>query len=479
MKLRDRLFQPSIQPKPEPPTAIVNSEVTVPQPELLPEEPTPQTSIGPSQQELEWKQHIHKKMLKVMDLSLITSLEDHQARSQIRDIGKQLINSEALPLSQKQRQSIIQYIEDDILGLGPLEPLLEDKAISDILVNGSHSIYIERQGRLESTLLKFENDAHLMKIIDRIVTRVGRRIDESSPMVDARLEDGSRVNVIIPPLALDGPVVSIRRFRSDMLGMEQMINNYHSFTSAMGQFLVASVKARLNIVVAGGTGSGKTTLLNMLSQYIPAVERIVTVEDSAELQLRQPHVVRLESRPPNIEGRGEITIRDLVRNSLRMRPDRIVVGEVRGQEALDMLQAMNTGHDGSLTTIHANKPRDALTRIENMVAMTGLQLPVKAVRTQIASALHLVLQTERMEDGGRRLTSIQEINGMEGDIITMSEIFRFERMNVVERNGKPLVEGRFRATGTMPSFREQLYRRGIPLSVDLFDPQRGEGWGMH
>ncbi len=434
--------------------------------------PAPAVQVGPSRQELEWKQRIHKKMLKVMDLSLITSMDERQARSQIRDIGQRLISEEELPLSLPQRQNIIKYIEDDILGLGPLEPLLVDPTISDILVNGCHSIYVERHGRLESTLLQFEDDGHLMKIIDRIVTSVGRRIDESSPMVDARLQDGSRVNAIIPPLALDGPIMSIRRFRNDMLGLQDMIK-LHSMTPAMGELLQAIVKARLNIVVSGGTGSGKTTLLNMLSGFIPATERIVTIEDSAELQLRQPHVVRLETRPPNIEGRGEVNARDLVRNSLRMRPDRIVVGEVRGHEALDMLQAMNTGHDGSLTTIHANNPRDALTRIENMVAMTGLQLPVKAVRTQIASAVHVVLQAERMEDGGRRLVSIQEINGMEGDIVTMSEIFRFQRQGVDE-HGR--VIGRFRATGIIPGFSDQIRQRGIPLPVELFNPDTPEGW---
>ena len=444
----------------------------IPAPVTPESKPAPVAKVGPSRQELEWKQRIHKKMLKVMDLSLITSMEERQARSQIRDIGLRLINEEELPLSVPQRQNILKYIEDDILGLGPLEPLLADPSVSDILVNGCHSIYVERHGRLEQTLLQFEDDGHLMKIIDRIVTSVGRRIDESSPMVDARLLDGSRVNAIIPPLALDGPMMSIRRFRSDMLGLQEMIR-LHSLTPAMGELLAAVVKGRLNIVVSGGTGSGKTTLLNMLSGFIPASERIVTVEDSAELQLRQPHVVRLETRPPNIEGRGEVTARDLVRNSLRMRPDRIVVGEVRGHEALDMLQAMNTGHDGSLTTIHANNPRDALTRIENMVAMTGLNLPVKAVRTQIASAVHVVLQAERMEDGGRRLVSIQEVNGMEGDIVTMSEIFRFQRQGIDEQGR---VIGHFRATGIIPSFCDKLRQRGLPLPVDLFSPDAPEGW---
>jgi pilus assembly protein CpaF len=359
---------------------------------------------------------------------------------------------------------VIRSIEDEVMGLGPLEPLLADSTISDILVNGAKSVYIERAGMLELTDVEFNDDDHLMNIIDRIVSAVGRRIDESSPMVDARLADGSRVNVIIPPLALDGPMVSIRRFSVEMLGMDSLVK-LGSVTEAAAQLMGAIVKARLNILVSGGTGSGKTTLLNILSGYIQATQRIVTIEDSAELQLQQPHVVRLETRPANIEGKGEINQRDLVRNCLRMRPERIVLGEVRGGEALDMLQAMNTGHDGSLTTIHANTPRDALTRIENMVSMTGVEIPPMGLRAQIASAINVVLQVERQEDGRRRMASIQEIVGMEGDIITMSELFRFEREGLDEDGN---VIGELRPTGIVPSFHRDLKRRGIDLPIELF-----------
>ena len=453
------------------PEAVKEASAAPSVPEPLPEPPAP-PPLGPSSQEREWKQRIHQKLLKAIDLSLIGGMEELQARKQIREITQRLITEEAIPLNATVRHGLIKQIEDEVLGLGPLEPLLADPSISDILVNGCHSVYVERRGKLELTGVRFDSDGHLLNIIDRIVSNVGRRIDESFPMVDARLKDGSRVNAIIPPLAIDGPVLSIRRFNADMLGLEDLVG-IRSLTAWMGEVIKSAVKARLNVVVSGGTGSGKTTMLNMLSSFIPPDERIVTIEDSAELQLQQPHVVRLETRPPNIEGKGEVTARDLVRNSLRMRPERIVVGEVRGQEALDMLQAMNTGHDGSLTTIHANTPRDALTRIENMVAMAGLTLPVKAVRAQMASAINVVLQTERMQDGKRRLVSVQEINGMEGDIITMSEIFTFQRRGI-DKDGNVL--GRFRATGIIPRFNEHLQQRGIHLPLDVFDPDRDEGW---
>ena len=419
--------------------------------------------------ENEWKMQTYRKLLEVMDLSLIGTIPPDQARSQIRDIATRLLNDDSATLNLEQRKRVIRSIEDEVMGLGPLEPLLADASISDILVNGSKSVYIERKGMIEMTDVEFNDDDHLMNIIDRIVSAVGRRIDESSPMVDARLADGSRVNVIIPPLALDGPMVSIRRFSVEMLGMDILIQ-LGSVTDASAQLMAAIVKARLNILVSGGTGSGKTTLLNILSGYIQATNRIVTIEDSAELQLQQPHVVRLETRPANIEGKGEVTQRDLVRNCLRMRPDRIVLGEVRGGEALDMLQAMNTGHDGSLTTIHANTPRDALTRIENMVSMTGIDIPPKGLRAQIAAAINVVLQVERQEDGRRRLASIQEIVGMEGDIITMSELFRFEREGMDE-NGN--VIGELRPTGIVPSFHRDLKRRGIDLPIELFGLDQG------
>jgi len=420
------------------------------------------TSLTPL--ENEWKMQTYQKLLEVMDLSLIGTIPAQQARTQIREIATRLLNDSSATLNLEQRRRVIRSIEDEVMGLGPLEPLLADASISDILVNGAKSVYIERAGMLELTDVEFNDDGHLMNIVDRIVSAVGRRIDESSPMVDARLADGSRVNVIIPPLALDGPMVSIRRFSVEMLGMDNLIG-LGTVTDAAAQLMGAMVKARLNILVSGGTGAGKTTLLNILSGYIQSTQRIVTIEDSAELQLQQPHVVRLETRPPNIEGKGEVTQRDLVRNCLRMRPERIVLGEVRGGEALDMLQAMNTGHDGSLTTIHANTPRDALTRIENMVSMTGVEIPPMGLRAQIASAINVVLQVERQEDGRRRLASIQEIVGMEGDIITMSELFRFNREGI-DDDGK--VIGELRPTGIIPSFHRDLKRRGIDLPIELF-----------
>jgi pilus assembly protein CpaF len=431
--------------------------------ELLPLPPMVQPlSAG----ENECKQQVYQELLKVMDLSLIDSLEEKEARRQIAEICLRLMEDKAIPFSQPSRQRMVRQIEDEIMGLGPLEPLLADPTISDILVNGYDTVYVERRGRLERCDIRFNSNAHLLNTLDRIVSSVGRHIDESSPMVDARLKDGSRVNAIIPPLALDGPQVSIRRFMVELLDMQSLIE-LGSVDERVAPVLEGIVKARLNILISGGTGSGKTTLLNILSGYIPHDERIVTIEDSAELQLQQPHVVRLETRPPNIEGKGEVTQRDLVRNSLRMRPDRIVLGEVRGGETLDMLQAMNTGHDGSLTTIHANSARDALGRIENMVSMTGISFPVKALRSQIASAIDVVLQIERLEDGRRKLVSIQEINGMEGDMITMSELFCYQRRGH-DKDGKVL--GDFQATGVVPGFYQRLVQRGIELPLSLFEP---------
>ncbi len=407
---------------------------------------------------------VYQRLLKVVDLSLISSLPDKEARTQIREICERLLNEEQAPLNQASRQCVVKRIEDEVLGLGPLEPLLADKTVSDVLVNGADQVYVERRGKLELTDVRFNNDAHLINIIDRIVSAVGRRIDESSPMVDARLKDGSRVNAIIPPLALDGPSLSIRRFAVELLAMDDLIR-LGTMTRELAQVLSAIVKGRLNVLISGGTGAGKTTLLNLLSGFIPESERIVTIEDSAELQLQQPHVVRLETRPPNIEGRGAVTQRELVRNSLRMRPDRIVIGEVRGAEALDMLQAMNTGHDGSLTTIHANTPRDALGRIENMVSMTGVTFPIKALRNQIASAIDIVVQVERQEDGRRRVVSLQETNGMEGEVITTSELFRFDRRGL-DKEGNVL--GELVTTGIVPAFEKRLRERGIELPVELF-----------
>ncbi|MDP9139871.1 MAG: CpaF family protein [Pseudomonadota bacterium] len=423
----------------------------------------------PTPQEDEWLQRIHQGLLQQLELGRLGKMDEKSARREIRDHALRMMNEQSAPLSANTRQQLARRVEDEVLGLGPLEPLLDAANVSDILVNGPNSVYVERGGKLEPTGIRFRDEAHLMVIIDRIVTRVGRRIDESSPMVDARLPDGSRVNAIIPPLALDGAMLSIRRFARDRMAIEDFIR-MGSLTESIAGVLQAIVKGRLNVLISGGTGTGKTTLLNVLSGFIPANERILTIEDSAELQLRQPHVGRLETRPPNIEGRGQVTQRDLVRNALRMRPDRIILGEIRGGEALDMLQAMNTGHDGSLTTVHANSARDALSRIESMVAMAGVELPSRVVRSQIASAIDIVVQMERMEDGKRRLTSVQEIQGMEGDVITMAEIFRFERQGI-DTEGRVL--GRFCSTGIVPNLCDHLRRRGVTLDLALFDPQAG------
>ncbi|MCU7934950.1 MAG: CpaF family protein [Candidatus Thiodiazotropha sp. (ex Dulcina madagascariensis)] len=421
---------------------------------------------GLSQNEKEWKQEIIHRLVKMLDLPMLVNLSDVEARSLIRESCESVMAQESLPFNIPTRQRIMREIENEILGLGPLEQLLSDATISDILVNGPGQVYIERHGKLELSTVHFDSDLHLMTVIDRIVSRVGRRIDESSPMVDARLQDGSRVNVIIPPLAIDGPQLSIRRFSVECLTMEHLIA-LHELTPSIAKVLEAIVRARLNVLISGGTGSGKTTLLNVLSSFIPPDERIVTIEDSAELQLQQPHKVRLETRPPNIEGKGEVTQRDLVRNSLRMRPDRIIIGEVRGPEALDMLQAMNTGHDGSLTTIHANSARDAMIRVESMVAMSGIELPTRQVRGQISSALDIIIQLERQEDGVRRLTSIQEVQGLEGEVITLSEIFSFQRRGM-DRDGA--VVGDFVATGVVPKFQGRLRQRGLDIGLEVYEP---------
>ena len=415
-------------------------------------------------QEIEWKQTINAKLLEILDLSLIETIGEEKARQEIRETANRLLAEESAPLSLRQRQAVVKCIEDEVMGLGPLEPLLADSTVSDILVNGHDTIFVERRGRLEHTNLRFSDHGHLMNTIDRIVSAVGRRIDESSPMVDARLADGSRVNAVIPPLALDGAMLSIRRFAVERLTMDKLID-FETVTPEVASVLQAVVKGRLNVLVSGGTGAGKTTLLNILSSCIPECERIITIEDSAELQLQQPHVVRLETRPANIEGKGEVGARDLVKNALRMRPERIVVGEVRGGEALDMLQAMNTGHDGSLTTIHANTPRDAIGRVENMVSMTGIAFPIKALRAQIASAIDVVVQVARLEDGRRKIVSVQEINGMEGEIVTMSEMFKFERNGVDADNN---VIGELRPTGIVPAFYRGLQSKGIDIPIEVF-----------
>ncbi|TXI21668.1 MAG: CpaF family protein [Nitrosomonas sp.] len=416
----------------------------------------------------ELKSRIHQALLNRMDLAVMESLPQDRLLVEIKGLVERLLIEERTPINDIERLRIIQDIQHEVLGLGPLEPLLADPTISDILVNTHRQVYVERRGKLELTDTQFANEAHLRKIIDRIVSRVGRRVDESSPMVDARLPDGSRVNAIIPPLAIDGALLSIRRFAVIPLKIEDLIRN-KSMTQEMSEIISGLVKAKCSILISGGTGSGKTTLLNIMSAYIPHSERIVTIEDAAELQLQQPHVVRLETRPPNVEGKGEVSQRALVRNSLRMRPDRVIIGEVRGAEAIDMLQAMNTGHEGSMATVHANTPRDALSRIENMVSMAGLNLPTKAVRHQISSAIVVVIQVSRLSDGKRKLISIQEITGMEGDVITMQEIYTFQQTGVAADG---TVQGHFRATGIRPKFAERLKIYGTALREDLFDPTR-------
>ncbi len=417
----------------------------------------------------EWQQHkrlVHHRLLERLNLQMIDELDESTVRSKIAEAVRDIVAEEAIPLNSTERAKLESEIQDEVLGLGPLEPLLADPGISDILVNTYKQIYIERHGMLEKTDIVFQSDDHLQRIIDKIANSVGRRIDESSPMVDARLADGSRVNAIIPPAAIDGPILSIRKFSVDPYQMSDLVG-FKSLTPRMASFIGGCIKARINILISGGTGSGKTTLLNAMSGFIPDGERVVSIEDSAELQLQQPHVVRLEVRPENVEGRGEITQRDLVRNSLRMRPDRIIVGEVRGAETLDMLQAMNTGHDGSLTTIHANSPRDALTRLEHMVGMSGVPISPEVIRQQIAAAIHLLIDVERLVDGRRVVTSIQEITGMEGEVVNMQEIFQFVR-KTVSQDGQ--VIGAFRATGIRPRLLSRFKERGVDISEDAFDP---------
>jgi pilus assembly protein CpaF len=410
------------------------------------------------------KADLHRSILDKLNLEKLGRVGTADAREEVLTIIRQTVGERPVALSFGERERLSREILDEIFGLGPLEALLKDPSISDILVNRHDKIYIERTGRLEKTALTFKDDQHLLQIIDRIVSRVGRRVDESSPMVDARLPDGSRVNAIIPPLAIDGPCLSIRRFGHEPLTYRHLLEK-QSVTEPMLELMASTVRARLNVLISGGTGAGKTTLLNVLSAFIPEQERIVTIEDAAELQLKQPHVVRLETRPPNIEGQGAVRQRQLVINALRMRPDRIIVGEVRGEEAFDMLQAMNTGHEGSLTTVHANTPRDALARVENMISMADMNLPERAMRQQIASAMDVVIQVSRLSDGRRRVMSVSEVTGMEGDVISMQEIFIFEKHGLENGN----VKGVFRATGIRPKFTDRLTAAGERLRPSLFD----------
>jgi pilus assembly protein CpaF len=426
---------------------------------------------SPLEQEYnEMKAKVHDRLVDLLDLSLIDTLDQQVLKQEIKKLTEKILAEDgiAIPLNYEEKERFYREIQDEVLGLGPIEPFMHDPTVSDILVNSYGQVYVERLGKLEQTGARFKDDAHVRKVIDRIVSAVGRRIDESCPMVDARLPDGSRVNAIIPPVSVDGPALSIRRFAVDPLEMDDLIF-LRTLIPEVADLLKGIVTARLNVLISGGTGTGKTTLLNVLSRFIPSDERILTIEDSAELQLKQEHVVRLETRPSNIEGKGEIAQRDLVRNSLRMRPDRIIVGEVRGAEVLDMLQAMNTGHDGSLTTIHANSPRDALLRLETLVAMAGLNIPNEAVRRYISSAINVIIHIARLVDGSRKVVSLQEITGMEGNIVTMQEIFTFEQTGL---NTKGAVKGRFKIMGIMPKFIERFKAFGVPIPYDMFDPTK-------
>lgn len=469
MSLRDFLATPATR-APKPALQIVPESTEM---ESMPAEeavPAPSAPIyGHSPAYLALRSRIHAKLVERFDLAALESLPTQTLQQEIATMTERLLTEDAAVINDLERKLLIRDIQHEMLGFGPLELLMADPAVSDILVNRHDRIYVERHGRLELTPVVFTDDKHLLRIIDKIVSRIGRRIDESSPMVDARLPDGSRVNAVIPPVALDGPMMSIRRFARTPLRMENLINDLKSLTPGMAAVLEALAKAKVNMIISGGTGAGKTTLLNILSGYIPAAERVVTIEDAAELQLQQPHVVRMETRPPNIEGRGEITQRSLVRNALRMRPDRIIIGEVRGAEAVDMLQAMNTGHEGSLTTIHANTPRDSLARLENMVGMAGLNLPHQAARQQIASAITVIVQVLRLTDGKRKVTSIQEITGMEGEVVTMQEIFSYTQTGV-GAGGE--VQGYFHASGVRPKFADRLKGFGIALPDTIFDPER-------
>jgi pilus assembly protein CpaF len=426
---------------------------------------TARSKSAPTPEYQELKFTLHRKLVDKINLDALASMDNQKMRGEVRQALLGLIDAEPTLLSSHEKQQICDEVLDEVFGLGPLEPLLKDPTISDILVNTYKHVYVERRGLLELTTVAFRDDQHLLRIIDKIVSQVGRRIDESTPMVDARLSDGSRVNAIIPPLAVDGPILSIRRFSTDKLMPNDLVER-NALTQGMVEILEAAVKAKLNIIIAGGTGSGKTTLLNALSVFINAKERIVTIEDAAELQLKQPHVVRLETRPANLEGGGAVRQRELLVNSLRMRPDRIVVGEVRGEEALDMLQAMNTGHDGSLTTVHANSPRDAISRLEVMVSMANSNMQINSIRQQIASAVHMLVQASRFSDGSRRVTSITEVTGMEGNIITLQDLFVFEKRGI-DPEGR--VIGRFAATGIRPKFYEKLVSAGIRLRTEIFE----------
>ena len=414
----------------------------------------------------ELKVELHKRLLESLNLSALEHASETELRSEIADISTEALAEMSVVLNKEDRSQLYQELYDEVMGLGPIEPLLKDDTVNDILINGPHRIFIERAGKLQLSDITFKDEKHLLRIIDKIVSAVGRRVDESNPYVDARLQDGSRFNAMVPPVAVDGSLVSIRKFKKDKLKVEDLVR-FGAFTEEMAAYLQAAVATRLNVIVSGGTGSGKTTTLNALSSFIDHSERILTIEDTAELQLQQTHVGRMESRPPNVEGKGAVTQRDCLRNALRMRPDRIIVGETRGEEVIDMLQAMNTGHDGSMTTIHANNARDAVSRLENMVAMSGIEMPLKAMRAQIASAVNLIVQASRLQDGSRRMTSITEITGMEGDVISMQEIFRYERLGIAP-DGK--IIGRFNATGVRSAYSDRFKQWGYDLPASIYEP---------
>ncbi len=414
----------------------------------------------------ELKQELHKRLLDSLNLSALEQASEANLKAEIAAISAEALDEMAVALNKEDRSTLNQELYDEVMGLGPLEPLLKDETVNDILVNGPNRIFVERGGKLVLTDITFKDERHLLRIIDKIVSAVGRRVDESNPYVDARLADGSRFNAMVPPVAVDGSLVSIRKFKKEKLGIQDLVK-FGAFTEEMALYLQAAVSCRLNIIVSGGTGSGKTTTLNALSSFIDNTERVLTIEDTAELQLQQVHVGRMESRPPNVEGKGAVTQRDCLRNALRMRPDRIIVGETRGEEVIDMLQAMNTGHDGSMTTIHANSARDGISRLENMVAMAGIEMPLKAVRSQIASAVNLIVQASRLQDGSRRMVSVTEITGMEGDVISMQEVFRYERLGV-EPNGR--IIGRFNATGVRSHYSERFRQWGYDLPASIYEP---------
>ncbi|WP_058284198.1 CpaF family protein [Leisingera aquaemixtae] len=414
----------------------------------------------------EIKVQLHRELLENLNLAALERAGEAELRSEIATIATEILAEKSIVLNREDRQQLTKELYDEVTGLGPLETLLQDESISDILVNGPHQIFVERSGKLQLSDITFKDEKHLMRIIDKIVSAVGRRVDESNPYVDARLADGSRFNAMVPPIAVDGSLVSIRKFKKDKLGIDDLVQ-FGAFTEEMAAYLQAAVSTRLNVIVSGGTGSGKTTTLNALSSFIDNSERILTIEDTAELQLQQTHVGRMESRPPNVEGKGEVSPRDCLKNALRMRPDRIIVGETRGEEVIDMLQAMNTGHDGSMTTIHANSARDGISRLENMIAMAGIEMPIKAVRSQIASAVNLIVQASRLQDGSRRMTSITEITGMEGDVISMQEIFRFQRVGLTPDNK---IIGHFTATGVRSHYSERFRLWGYDLPPSIYEP---------